>query len=131
MRRRAQLRSRRPGWRSHITRILERGKVEGVFRPELDTAVTGKSVIAEFHGILFEGLLVDAVELDGLIADVRARLEHWLLEREESPDVRSYSAGQVGPWLRRWSAATGSAAPGALTVDAASSGRCSFGRAAY
>jgi AcrR family transcriptional regulator len=50
------LRPLQDGWRSHVMSILERGKAERVFRPELDAALTATSVMAEFYGILFEGL---------------------------------------------------------------------------
>jgi AcrR family transcriptional regulator len=78
------LRPLRDGWRFHIMSILERGKAEGMFRADLDAPVTATSVMAEFHGILFEGLFVEALEADKIVADVRARLEHWLMQPERS-----------------------------------------------
>jgi AcrR family transcriptional regulator len=72
-------------WARHITAIIERGIAEGVFRRNLNVNATVTSLMAQLKGIAHHATMRKRKrgEIEGLLSEISAQVEHWLTCREQ------------------------------------------------
>jgi AcrR family transcriptional regulator len=72
--------SRDDFWRAHLSRIIERGVEQGVFRQGINVEATVTALMAQIKGIGYHATLGKRRrgEVDQAIAEMARQVEHWL-----------------------------------------------------
>jgi hypothetical protein len=74
-------------WSRRLWGIIERGVSEGVFRPNIHLDATVIALMAQLKGIAQHAAMRKRKpgELDAMVSEIAAQVEHWLVCRGEKP----------------------------------------------
>ncbi len=65
-------------WHKHLKGIMDSGVADGSFRPDLDTSIAARVVMAQLRGLGYQ-INTDAAVMDVLIHQIALQTERWVL----------------------------------------------------